>query len=139
VKELACELRVSRTSLNRKLQKILNITVNQFIREVRLQEALKMLRNEELTAAEVAYKVGFSSPAYFNTCFHEHFGFSPGKAKSENMELSIADPVTHFTSKLNQNRIKNQTPFDNKVWIYVFSGFILVFSFFAFQKSTFEI
>ena len=44
VKELARELGASRTSLNRKLQKILNYTVNQFIREVRLQEALKMLR-----------------------------------------------------------------------------------------------
>ena len=50
------------------------------------------------------------------------------------MELSINDTVTHFTSKLNQNRIKNQTPFYHKVSFYVFSGFILVFSFFVFQK-----
>jgi AraC-like DNA-binding protein/TolB-like protein len=134
IKELTRELGVSHTSLNRKLHKLLNKSSNQFIREVRLQKALEMLRNEELTAAEVAFKVGFSSPAYFNTCFHEYFGFSPGKAKSENIDLSIADPVTHFTSKLNQNRIKKLTPFYYKVSFYVFLGFILVSSFFVFQK-----
>jgi hypothetical protein len=40
-----------------------------------------MLQNEEVTISEVAYKVGFGSPAYFNTCFHELFGFPPGAVK----------------------------------------------------------
>jgi tetratricopeptide (TPR) repeat protein len=38
-----------------------------------------MLHNESYTAAEVAYKTGFGSPAYFNKCFHEYFGYPPGK------------------------------------------------------------
>ncbi|MCK5467279.1 MAG: hypothetical protein KAI99_02175, partial [Cyclobacteriaceae bacterium] len=33
------------------------------------------------TAAEVAYKVGFGSPSYFNTCFHDFFGYRPGDVK----------------------------------------------------------
>jgi tetratricopeptide (TPR) repeat protein len=55
---------------------------------------MEMLINEEVSASDVAYKVGFSSPAYFNTCFHEFYGYPPGKVKSmatkipeENMEL----------------------------------------------------
>jgi AraC-like DNA-binding protein len=77
VNELAHKSGISRTGLNRKLRKILNKSINQFISEVRLQKALEMLQNESLTASEVAYKVGFRSPAYFNTCFQKFFGYSP--------------------------------------------------------------
>jgi TolB-like protein/AraC-like DNA-binding protein/tetratricopeptide (TPR) repeat protein len=79
IKELAHELDMSHYSLRRRLYAITNKTFKQYIREARLQKAFKMLQNEELTVSEVAYKVGFSSPAYFNTCFHEFFGYPPGK------------------------------------------------------------
>jgi TolB-like protein/AraC-like DNA-binding protein len=79
VKELEQESGVSHYILGRRLSAITGKTVNQFIREIRLHKALEMLQNEEVTAAEVAYKVGFSSPSYFNACFHELFGYPPGK------------------------------------------------------------
>jgi AraC-like DNA-binding protein len=75
VLELARELGISLKGLRRKLLSCSRKTVNQFIREVRLQKALEILQNEEITASEVAYKVGFGSPAYFNTCFHKYFGY----------------------------------------------------------------
>jgi len=56
-------------------------TISQFIRDVRLTKAMEMLCEGDLTAAEVAYKTGFGSPAYFNTCFHEFFGFPPGEVR----------------------------------------------------------
>jgi len=42
-----------------------------------------MLLNEEYTVSQVAYRTGFGSPAYFNKCFHEHFGYPPGKIKKK--------------------------------------------------------
>jgi TolB-like protein/AraC-like DNA-binding protein len=81
VKELAQESGMSRYRLTKRLEAISNRQINQFIREVRLQKALEMLKDEELTVSEVAYKTGFSSPAYFNVCFHEFFGYPPGKVK----------------------------------------------------------
>jgi tetratricopeptide (TPR) repeat protein/AraC-like DNA-binding protein len=45
-----------------------------------------MLQNEEITASEVSYKVGFGSPAYFNTCFNKYFGYPPGKVKKRDPE-----------------------------------------------------
>jgi AraC-like DNA-binding protein len=81
VKELVHEAGISHYSLKRRLQAITNKTVKQFIREVRLQKAMEILQNEEVTISDVAYRVGFSSPAYFNTCFHELFGFTPGTVK----------------------------------------------------------
>ena len=77
--ELASASHISKYSLRRRLHTLTNKTVNQFIRETRLRKAYEMLRNEEVNVTEVSYKVGFSSPAYFNTCFHEFFGYPPGK------------------------------------------------------------
>jgi AraC-like DNA-binding protein/TolB-like protein/Tfp pilus assembly protein PilF len=92
VKELAHDSGMSQKNLRRKLQSINKKAVNQFIREVRLEKALEILQNEEITASEVAYKVGFGSPAYFSTCFNKYFGYPPGKVKkidTENQDLNI--------------------------------------------------
>ncbi|HVN56789.1 MAG TPA: helix-turn-helix domain-containing protein [Bacteroidales bacterium] len=84
VKELALEANLSQYSLNRKLYSIKKKKVNQFIREVRLQKAMELLQSEDITATEVSYKVGFGSPVYFNKCFHEFYGFPPGKVRKQN-------------------------------------------------------
>ena len=81
VAELAQEVGVSRTQLHRRLHALTGQSSSQLIREYRLKKARELLENETATAAEVAYKVGFGSPSYFNTCFHDYFGFSPGEAK----------------------------------------------------------
>ena len=81
VSELAHETGMSLYLLNRRLHSITKKTSNQFIREIKLQKALEMLQNEVYTVAEIAYKTGFGSSNYFNKCFHEYFGYSPGKIK----------------------------------------------------------
>ena len=81
VNELVKKAGISHYSINRRLKAITNKSIKQFIREVRLQKALEILQNEEVHVSEVAYKVGFGSPAYFNTCFHDFFGFPPGAIK----------------------------------------------------------
>ncbi|MEM7382539.1 MAG: tetratricopeptide repeat protein, partial [Bacteroidota bacterium] len=40
-----------------------------------------MLQKDVASVSEIAYKVGFSSTSYFNTCFHERYGYPPGKVK----------------------------------------------------------
>jgi TolB-like protein/AraC-like DNA-binding protein len=87
VSELALESGMSQYFLRRRLNAITNKTPNQFISEIRLRKALEMLQSEEINASEVAYKVGFSSPAYFNKCFHEFFGYPPGKVSKGSLEI----------------------------------------------------
>lgn len=105
VKELVREAGISNYSLTRRLNSITNKTVKQFIREVRLKKALEMLQNEDMTISEVAYKVGFGSPAYFNTCFHDFFGFSPGTVKrgdfNDIKEPDIIQSIQKRTQKKN--------------------------------------
>lgn len=93
VKELAREIGLSRFNLNRKLHFIYQKTTNQYIRELRLKRARELLQNDSLTASEVAFKVGFSSPAYFSTCFSEYYGFPPGEAKKRDTINSVKKQV----------------------------------------------
>lgn len=108
-KELARESGMSQQSLNLRLQSIINKPINQFIRETRLQKALEMLQNGNVTASEVAYKVGFSSPAYFNTCFNEFFGFPPGKVKKSGLENSKQLNSVQVPVKQEKTRIARRT------------------------------
>jgi AraC-like DNA-binding protein/tetratricopeptide (TPR) repeat protein len=81
VKDLASESGFSLYSVSRRLYSLKKQKPSQFIREVRLQKAFEMLINGEYTASEVSFKVGFNSPAYFNKCFHDFFGYTPGEVK----------------------------------------------------------
>ena len=88
VEKLAMEAGLSRFTIHRKLKSIKQRDVSQFIREVRLQRGMEMLQNNEGTVAEIAFRVGFGSPAYFTKCFREHYGYPPGKVKGNNLMSS---------------------------------------------------
>ncbi|TNJ42445.1 helix-turn-helix domain-containing protein [Tamlana fucoidanivorans] len=81
VNDLAKALGVSRSQLHRKLNAVVGKSTTQFIREYRLGKAMDMLKNNEATASEIAYRVGFSSPTYFNSSFKDYFGYPPGEVK----------------------------------------------------------
>ena len=81
VDELSRDVGISRAQLYRRLQNLTGIPANQMIKEFRLKRAFEMLQMKIGTISEIAYQVGFSSPSYFNTCFSEYFGYSPGKVK----------------------------------------------------------
>ena len=82
VEELAKEIGMSRSQLHRKLSSATGQSVSQFIREYRLQCGMELLKEGELTAAEVADRIGFGSATYFSKCFSEYFGFPPGEARN---------------------------------------------------------
>ncbi len=121
VNELAHESGMSLYRLARKLHSINKKTVNQFIREVRLKTALEMLQSESYTAAEVAYRTGFGSAAYFNKCFHEYFGYPPGKViKGNTNNDRLHDLVQGTNNKQERTR--------KRISVYSLPG-ILVFAF----------
>ena len=62
VSELADAIGMSRSNLLRKVKKLCNLSVSQFIRNVRLKHAKEILAETSLTVSEVSYKVGFGSP-----------------------------------------------------------------------------
>lgn len=92
-KELALAMGMSWSTLNRKVQAVTGKHISRFIREIRLKKAMELLRENNFTAAEVSFKVGFGSPAYFSKCFSDFYGFPPGEVGKKLTEgsLTIAD------------------------------------------------
>lgn len=73
---------MSRSTLNRKLKSLLDISPNDLVRQYRLQKATRLLSSGvDITSA--SYKVGFSSPSYFSQCFKEQYGITPSDWISE--------------------------------------------------------
>ncbi len=97
VSELSDAVAISRFQLHRKLKLLKGKSVSQFIREVRLEEAMKMLQADVATASEIGYKVGFTSPSYFNKCFRDYYGFSPGELRKRVAEVDT--PIEGGNSK----------------------------------------
>ena len=52
---------------------------SEFIRNVKLREALAPLSEGSMSISEIAYSVGFNTPAYFSKCFKKQFGCLPGE------------------------------------------------------------
>ncbi|HER08387.1 MAG TPA: response regulator, partial [Bacteroides sp.] len=74
---IACELGMSKGNLYKKLKTLTGMTVNIFVRSIRLKVAARMLRQGRYNISEVAYAVGFNNPKYFSTCFSEMFSMAP--------------------------------------------------------------
>lgn len=68
---------ISRVQLYRKINALLGCSVNDLILNKRLTKAKHLLSQGELSIAEVAYQVGFSSPSYFSTAFKKRYNVSP--------------------------------------------------------------
>lgn len=79
INEICKEIGVSRTQLHRKLKALTGLSASKFIREIRLNEGYKLIKNTELSVSEIAYSIGFSDPNYFTKLFTEKFQVPPSK------------------------------------------------------------
>jgi len=78
ITDLADHMALSERQFRRKMKKYAGLTPNQYMREVKLQKARRLLENRTyLTVAEVCYAVGFSTPKYFTKIFTDRFGKPP--------------------------------------------------------------
>ena len=77
VENLADEVNMSLSQLNRKLNALVAQPAGQLIRSLRLQRAADLLRQNADTVAGICYKVGFNDQGYFGRVFKRQFGISP--------------------------------------------------------------
>lgn len=120
IRDLAREAGLSSSTLNRRLNRIIGKSGNQFIREIRLRIAHRMLQEKSVNVSEVSFAAGFSSPAYFSACFHEYFGYPPSKV---NKESASGLPFGNLTEPVGlPKRKKSLREFLNlyRPWILLF-------------------
>lgn len=77
VNVLAAEIGMSTPVLYKKIKALTGMTVNNFIKSVRLKRAAQLLKQNNNTVYEVAYMVGFSDSKYFSKEFSRQFGLTP--------------------------------------------------------------
>ncbi|MES2454219.1 MAG: two-component regulator propeller domain-containing protein [Bacteroidota bacterium] len=77
VNSLASEIGMSTPVLYKKIKVLTGMTVNNFIKSVRLKRAAQLLAQGQHTVYEVAYMVGFSDSKYFSKEFSKQFGQTP--------------------------------------------------------------
>ena len=81
VADLAREVGLSRSMLHRKLIRLIGKSATDLITEIRLSKAYELLENNAGTVSEIAYRVGYSSPSYFNKVFEKTYKVSAGDVR----------------------------------------------------------
>ncbi len=79
VEMLCSEVGISRAQLHRKMKELTGISTSEFIRNIRLEQAARLLKEQKINVTQVAYTVGFSNLAHFSTIFRKHFGVAPSE------------------------------------------------------------
>jgi YesN/AraC family two-component response regulator len=83
---IAKRLHISRSLIYIKVEALTGQSVNEFIRNIRLKKATRILLQKNYSITEVAYSVGFSSQSYFTRCFTNQFGKSPSEYAQEKQQ-----------------------------------------------------
>jgi AraC-like DNA-binding protein len=76
---LSREIGISRPQLYRKVFAITGRSPVSFIRDIRLQKALSLLKENKYNISEIAMEVGYNNPSYFSKCFQEKYGVNPSR------------------------------------------------------------
>ncbi len=76
---LADSLYISRAKLYYEWKKVSEVSINDYIKELRLKEGEVLIKKRGFTVQEAAQAVGFSNPNYFSTTFKKEFGYSPSE------------------------------------------------------------
>ena len=104
VSELARDLGLSRSTLYRRMNEEAGISVSKFIRNLKLEKAMNLLKESSFNVSEIAYACGFHSVTYFDQCFKEHYRKTPLQVKSdlqsEKLETQRRNVLHHFPSHI---------------------------------------
>lgn len=82
VDNLCKSIGVSRAVLYKKLKMITGVGANEYISKIRIEKAIFLIENTDMTFTEIADKTGFSTPSYFSTAFKQHTGQTPTQYKN---------------------------------------------------------
>ena len=77
IKEMARDMNLSTEYFIRQFKNRFSVSPRAYHLQVRLREAMRLLRGGGKSIKEVAFRLGFDSPKKFTRCFKQHFGMVP--------------------------------------------------------------
>ena len=88
VESMAQRLNVGRNVLRREVKARIGISLEDFLRMVRVRAAADLLSGSSLTVSEIAYRCGFKSPQYMSMVFKENMGCTPTEYAGQHRKKS---------------------------------------------------
>ena len=86
VQQLITEVGISRAQLHRKMKEITGVSTADFIRNLRLQQAERLIREHKVNITQIAYTVGFNNQSHFSTIFRKYYGMTPTEYAEKHQE-----------------------------------------------------
>lgn len=83
--EIAAALKMNRTHLCERFLHETGITLNDFITEIKIEEAKRLLRETDKTIAQISDYLGFSSQSYFQNVFRKAVGLTPNNFRQSTL------------------------------------------------------
>ena len=77
VNDFTREMGMSRTVLYARMKSVFGTTPNNYLLNMRIEKAKKLLKHPNAYITEIAYGCGFSDPKYFSRCFKKFVGVTP--------------------------------------------------------------
>lgn len=87
VQALSTEVGMSVSVLYKKLKALTDMSVNDFVKSIRLKKAAQFLQQNNMTVYEVAYAVGYTDRKYFSKEFKKQFGKVPSEYAADNAAI----------------------------------------------------
>jgi len=79
VEKLARKVAMSPPILYKKIKAVSNMSVNEFVKTLRMKKAAQLLQQTDMTVYEVAFNVGYNDRKYFSREFKKQFGKTPSE------------------------------------------------------------
>ena len=77
--------------LYRKIDALTNMTVKEFVNDIRLKRAEQILSEKKINISEVAYSVGFNDLSYFGKCFKRKYSISPSEYNQKHHKIKSSN------------------------------------------------
>jgi len=85
VSKIAENCFISKSTLTKHFKKELSLSVNEYVSNMVLAEAERLLSVSNISVAEISQRLGFSDQFYFSRKFKEQFGVSPREYRKNNL------------------------------------------------------
>lgn len=82
---LAKELGMNRTYLCKLFSEDTGFTINQYVTQVKMEEARRLIDITQKPIAEIAEYLGYSSQSYFQKVFKSQYGITPGEYRNKRL------------------------------------------------------
>ena len=73
------EIGMSRVQVYRKIKSVTGMSPSKLILDIRLKQAVDLLKHTDLTVTEISYRCGFNEISYFGKCFKTEYGMPPSE------------------------------------------------------------